>query len=310
MRPIGRYSISNSLLRRPKPTFQRLDCWDQQMPSLAAIYGHAITKPIDLLIAQIEPIYTDSSIHSRARDQSKFQLTAVLRGEKLEPQLIFNLEAILAFIERLDVLIDSPVDIKSPETPPDFPSILSTHSRNSGGGAILPEDTWSPSSRGEFVRKALARLTDEAYCKETGFNTLFFKYVEAFRQRKPFIEVSWFLLYSGLEAFARSTQNDHASRNSSEPIYRLLKSYNFQVYQDSSKHLHRSISTYTQLRNSLFHHGARETLVNLNGELVKLEMTNFHFNFEQLVALVILKAIDFDDGHINWDSWTDRQPFK
>ena len=26
--------------------------------------------------------------------------------------------------------------------------------------------------------------------------------------------------------------------------------------------------------------------------------------------LVILKAVEFDDGHINWNSWIDRQPFK
>ena len=70
------------------------------------------------------------------------------------------------------------------------------------------------------------------------------------------------------------------------------------------------MSTYMHLRNALFHDGAREKVVNVNGATVTLEMARYLFNFEQLVALAILKAIKFDDGHIDWDSWIDRMPFK
>jgi hypothetical protein len=29
-----------------------------------------------------------------------------------------------------------------------------------------------------------------------------------------------------------------------------------------------------------------------------------------LVGLVVIKATDFDDGHLNWNAWIDRQLFK
>lgn len=31
------------------------------------------------------------------------------------------------------------------------------------------------------------------------------------------------------------------------------------------------------------------------------------FIFSHLVSLVILKAVNFDDGHINWNSWIDSK---
>jgi hypothetical protein len=277
------------------------------MPQTCAVYGYAITKPIDLLGARLEPVMTDSNeAHKHARDQSRFNLTATLVGPHLEPLFLFNLEAVLSFVERLDVLITEP----SSGGQTTFPTTLASHSRNSGGGKTILEDTVSPDSRADFVGRVMERLADKTFCERTGFNIFFFKYVEAFRQRKPFLEVTWFLLYSGLEAFARSELNDPSNKNSSVPISRLLKSYGFRVFQENPRDLVRSVSTYMHLRNALFHQGVHETLVKMNGSQVHLEMTRFLFNFEQLVALTILKVVGFDDHHVNWDSWVDRQPFK
>lgn len=281
------------------------------MQYICGIYGFAITKPFELSNAKIEPVGISSQeSHDRARDELAYRLTATIRAESFKPLFLFNLEAVLSFVERLDVLVTQPIPLGNSESCHTFPETALHRSRRSGGGATLPEDTWSGSSRAVFVDRAMNCLEDQAFCEATTFNTLFFKCVESFRQRRPFIEITWFLLYSGLEAHARAVQSDLASRNSSEPITRLLLSYGLNVFQDKPSDLPRSVSSYMHLRNALFHHGAREKVVNVNGTTVTLEMTRFLFNLEQLVALVILKAVKFDDGHINWDSWIDRMPFK
>jgi hypothetical protein len=74
--------------------------------------------------------------------------------------------------------------------------------------------------------------------------------------------------------------------------------------------LRRAVSTYTHLRNSLFHNSRFETRINVNGVQVEIRIVDYLFPLLQLVTLVVLKAVEFDDGHINWNSWIDRQPFK
>ena len=281
------------------------------MNVICAIYGYQITRPIDLPGLRIDPRTGDYQLAKQwARDLDAYQLTAILKGSSISDDLIFNLEAVLSFVEHLDVLISSPVELTEADPFAQFPPSITTHRRNSGGGAIIGEDTFFHSSRCIFISKALNRLQDKEFCEQTQFNMLFFKCVETFRQRKPFIEVSYFLLYSGLESYARSVVNDRSNRNSSVPIGELLAGYGFDVQIERPRDLQRAVSTYTHLRNALFHNSEFTATVNVNGTVVELKLFDYLFNFSQLVALVVLKAVDFDDGHINWNSWIDRQPFK
>jgi uncharacterized protein (DUF2344 family) len=113
-----------------------------------------------------------------------------------------------------------------------------------------------------------------------------------------------------LEAYARSVLEDRESKNSSEPICKLLTNYGFDVKIENPSDLKRAVSSYTHLRNALFHNSETTAQVNMNGKNVELDIVDYLFNISQLVALVIFKAVCFDDGHINWNSWIDRQPFK
>lgn len=284
------------------------------MNVVCGIYGYQITRPIDLPGLRIEPRTSD---HQQAklwsRDLDSYQLTAVLKGTSISDDLLFNLEAVLSFVEHLDVLISSPEEQINDNPFAQFSPSITTHRRNNGGGAIIGEDTVFRTSRSLFISKALDRLQDQQFCGETQFNILFFKCVETFRQRKPFIEVSYFLLYSGLESYARSVTKDRFSTNSSTPIYKLLTDYGFDVHQElkSSVDNHKAVSTYTCLRNALFHNSEFTAMCkDEKGTSVKLELNDYLFNIWQLVALVILKAVEFDDGHINWNSWINRQPLK
>lgn len=261
----------------------------------------------------IEPVTSDfAEAERRARDLDVYYLTAKISGDSMSADLRFKLEGVLSFIEHLDVLVSLPFDQSSIPVAAEsqLPKVLVMQRRNNGGGAVIGPDTFFPHSRSSFIELAVGYLSDSAFCAATKFNSLFFKCVETFRQRKPFLEVSYFLLYSGLESFARAVRNDPCNPNSSEPIFRLLKSYGFAVYLEKPSELPRAISTYTHLRNALFHNGEFQARVQMNSSQVELATPDYLFSLSTLVSLTIMKAIQFDDGHINWDAWIDRQLFK
>lgn len=282
------------------------------MTYIAGIYGYQITRSMQVSGLTFEPVTSNlREAESLARSFDIYNLTATVSGDSLTPETRFKLEAVLSFIEHLDVLVTLPVElsVSTEAATTQFPKSLTTQRRNNGGGAVVGVDTFFPQSRPTFIELALQHLSDDAFCSRTKFNSLFFKCVETFRQRRPFLEISYFLLYSGLESFARAAWNDPNNRNSSEPIYKLLESYGFKVYLEKPSELPRAISTYTHLRNALFHNGEFQTTVAMNGSLVQLNTTEYLFNLSMLVSLTIMKAIKFDDGHINWDAWIDRQLF-
>lgn len=68
------------------------------------------------------------------------------------------------------------------------------------------------------------------------------------------------------------------------------------------------MATYTCLRNALFHNSEFAAIgKDEKGAEVKLRLNDFLPNFSQLVSLVILKAVEFDDGSINWNRWVSMQ---
>lgn len=274
------------------------------------VYGYNITKEINLPGLCIVP--TDDDYHrvkKLALDPSKFHLTAIAYLEQPSSDLVFDLEAVLSFIEHLDVLVTSPVQCGDGDSIQQFPAQLVTHKRHNGGEAMLMADAFLPESRELFIGKALDRLGDKEFCDKTQFRVLFFKCVETFRQSKQFLDTSYFFLFSGLESYSRAITNDRTTKNVSVPICAALKKLGFDVDADRPHELERAVSTYAHLRNALFHNSELETEVRINENPVRLRVADYMFHLSQLVALSILKIVDFDDGHINWNSWVDRHPF-
>jgi hypothetical protein len=280
------------------------------MRLLAAVYGFEITRPICIGGLTIHPITEDpEAAQQHARDLNAYQLTATVTGESLPEDVRFNLEGVLSFIEHLDVVVFPAAQLVESVEPDAslLPKTLRMQRRNSGGGAVVARDILFPVAREKFAALAVQKLNDDSFCESTKFKSLFFKCIETFRQRSPFLEITYFLLYSGLESFARAVRSDATSRNSSVPIYELLKTYGFDVYLENPANLPRAISTYTHIRNSLFHNGEFQTTVRLNHLHVELKATEYLFNLSMLVSLTVFKAVGFDDGHVNWNAWIDRQ---
>lgn len=281
------------------------------MPLVYPIYGFHITKPIAVGSATVYPRTTDhQTAVDWSRDLNAYNLTGAFVTEAASDDFLFNFEAALAFVERLDVIIGPPTLLINVDPFFQVETLLRNGRRSGGGGEMIGKDTFFPSSRETFLRQVLHKLEDNAFCESTQFRQLFFKCVEQFRQRTPFVEVSYFFLFSGLETFARAVVNDRSSANAAIPISKLLCTYGFDVAIERPADPIRAISTYAHLRNALFHRGEFVVEINVNGTTVKFRLLEYLFNITQLTNLVVLKAIEFDDGRINWNSWVDRQAFK
>jgi len=281
------------------------------MPFVCGIYGFEITRPFEVYGMQFVPLinsFREAQDSARVLDQ--YNLTAVVIAEDFSRDLLFRLEAVLSFIEHLDVIVTEPMPLELPQPHDQFPKVLRTSRRHNGGGAIIGSDTFFPNSRATFIEKALQRLGDSAYCEATGYRVLFFKTTETFRQRKSFIEVSYFLLFSGLETYVRKSLNDFNSRDVAALLNKHLSKLGFKVFSFSESQLERSMDTYARLRNALFHSSKFEAHRTIHGSVHTYQLTDFYAQFLILVALVVVKATDFDDGHLNWDAWIDRQLLK
>jgi len=318
---------------------------------VCGIYGYHITLPIDLpdLDLRIEPFtgdYTDAN--SRVNNFQSYQLTAILKGKgKPKPtNVLFNLEAILSFIENRDVLITPAEDLTNEESPfSQFPENIASPLRGKASKAAILKDSFSPTARTSFIINALARFNYEAeeLEKESDksfkiplFNALFFKYVESFRQNAMFPEVSYFLLFSGLEALAMNwadrislfkkempeqiceeckypIPNKRSYRSASYAIYKFLKK-DGDVFgatdclkADEGEKIYdkyAAMAAYAELRNKLFH--ANEFTASIKkGEKETVSLNLFHYlsRLKILVQLVILKEVGVDDADTNYKAW-------
>lgn len=282
------------------------------MALVCGIYGYEITRAFTVCGMQFLPILTShDEAKAAARDLEQYNLTAVVVADDFPGDILFRLEAVLSFIEHLDVVVSQPTLVTEPKQPHNqFPQTIRTSPRHNGGGAILWSDTFFPASRPTFIEKAVQRLGDLAHCEATGYKTLFFKTTETFRQRRPFMEVSYFLLFSGLETYVRKSLIDFKPTGVASLLDKHLRALSFNVQKTTENQPERAMETYAKFRNALFHNSKFEAELKVGGIKNIYQLTDFYYQFLMLVTLVVVKATDFDDGHINWDAWVDRQLFK
>lgn len=199
-----------------------------QMPIGCAIYGYEFTREFIYRSLRFIPRHESAAdSHRGARDLKRYNLTGVVLLDSYDDHQMFCLEAVLSFVEHLDVLISDPTELPVGDYFSVFPAVARTTKRHDGGGAVLNRDTFFPSVRPDFICLAMDRLADSYFCEASGWNTLFFKTTVPFRQRSPYLEVSYFLLFSGLETYVRLTLGDQTPTSVSELIARRLQQLGF-----------------------------------------------------------------------------------
>ena len=277
------------------------------------IFGFEFTRPFEADGLTFQPLYTHpAEAKKHAHDEHAHHLTGTVSGANLQlGQVTYRLAAVLSFIERLDVRLSEPIDDPTAATEPraHFEEVMRNGRRPTGGGAVINPDTFPPhrDARQTFIKLAMGHLADDEFCERTKFRLLLIKAAETCRQRSPFLEVSYFLLMSGLEAFSREVQNDRDSP-AAAPIARMLAGYGFKISENNPKNLPRAISTYLHIRNAIFHNGELSKTVRLGSDTsFTVNGEDYLIHLQALVCLTVMKVIGFEDLERNWDGWFDYQ---
>lgn len=280
------------------------------------IYGYEISRPAQFDGFRLTPLtdnYTE--VRKKASDLDNYHLTGFLEVDEKRfsdiRTLIFDLQGVLSFIDQKNVIVTNL--LRQNETyeklDEDYPIKLTALKRINGSGSMILGDAFSPNSRRDFIAMALTKLK-ESDDENGAFRSAFFKSIEVFRGSDSFIDVNYYLLFSALESLSRFHLDDYKSTNCSTPIAKFLEPFGFDISQDNTRELVKSVSTYTHIRNALFHNGKFECEVKVNKTMEKIAISEYYSQFNMLIPLIMLKYIGFDDGHINWNCWLDRMPFR
>lgn len=113
------------------------------MPFVCGIYGFEITRPFVVCGMQFVPLinsFREAQDAARALDQ--YNLTAVVIAEDFPRDRLFILEAVLSFVEHLDVIVTEAMPLELTQPHNQFPRALRTSRRHNGGGAMIGSDTF------------------------------------------------------------------------------------------------------------------------------------------------------------------------
>ncbi|EAN1997062.1 hypothetical protein LYZ22_004034 [Salmonella enterica] len=277
------------------------------------IYGFTLTKVTHFSFGTMYPVETSLfKLKKYRQDKDKLYLTAFLeldvpdRNEVTD--LIFHLEKILSFIEQRPVLIKYQLHDKENKNnlSDNYPRNIIPNINLSSSGEVLLEDSFSKNSRRYFIELAINKIV---IAEDRPFATMLHKNVLVFSNPVNYLDVSYYLLFSGLESLVRERENDFKS-NIAPIMYRYLTKHGFNVKQQNNKHHEISLDIYCSLRNALFHNGQFQTTPMKRGsQLISFALKDFYSQFKRLNCLVILKEAGFNDTSINWDFSDYRHPF-
>ena len=175
-----------------------------------AIYGLFFTKAFSFNNFHFTPIESKLKILERKKlisDRRYYNLSGFIDTPDINPnEFIFEMQAVLTFVQQQDVIIR---EVFEDEIPTEY---LSEFERT---GSAAPFAFYSDLQE-EIIEKLYLKLIDKndlcnrkidnsvfdsSYNCE--FSSLIYKVTEPFHMRKKFIELTYFLYFSGLEAFCK-----------------------------------------------------------------------------------------------------------
>jgi len=210
------------------------------------IYGYTFTKPFSIVNLELKPLYKDFiTAQDKARDNNAYNLTGCLLApatsfQKLRSlqQTLFDLEAGLTFAEQQHVALfgavelepgEEIIEILRGEQPHNFKEVLpfqlvatnllTRHAARPTYGPCLQVDAFDPDMRTRFLGLLMSKLQDQTFLHSTGFRSAFFRNVEMVKMGDAPIDVTYSLLFTGLELTAR--KNVRTKRKSCISFWRI-----------------------------------------------------------------------------------------
>lgn len=274
-----------------------------------AIFGYEITRKCVFGNANINPIFHDHisvTGNLKAVNQSP---TAVLEIELLDKNLVFDLEAVLTFIDQANVQIWGPLDATNLTDALSEAASERIDYRRKSRGKFIRSDAFEPSMRCEVSTKLMNRMRFGSDDTTRAFSRLL--HATSFglaNNVSEYVDLSYYLYFSNLEALARAHYDDFSTKNVAQVLNRFFNDLDFSLVQQDDTNLLNSCHTYSTLRNSLFHKGQVVAAYNISSGIIELKLTDFSFHFKTLVHLCILKFAGFDRPNLNWSCWQNGMP--
>lgn len=308
-----------------------------------AIYGLFFTTTFSFNDFHFTPIENKLKFLERKKqisDKWYYHLSGFIDTPDINPnEFIFEMQAVLTFVQQQDVIIKK---VLEEEITTEY---LSEFERN---GTAAPFAFYSDLQE-EIIEKLYLKLIDKNdLCNQKinnsvfnsshncEFSSLVYKVTEPFHMRKKIIELTYYLYFSGLEAFSKQYLKSYypeikiandASKNMAEMLEKLEINY-IHIYSKDTKNnlrtqinnkedfLKLSLSTYSNLRNSLFHQNlfVAETECSLqkdiNGKYLKenVRIIDYKHYLLKLCNAVILKYIGVNNPNLNCSKWHTRFP--
>ena len=309
-----------------------------------AIYGFFFNRSFSFGNFFFTPIGDEMPFWDKvnaSREKNVYRLIGFIETPELEPDyFIFTMQAVLTFVQQQDVIIKFSIDSFEIEK-----AYALDIDRNGVGAPFA----MYPNLQEEIIEKLYYKLIDKNDpCNRKGndsvfneshnceFSSLVYKVTEPLHMRKNFIEMTYFLYFSGLEAFCKQYLKSYyprisivkdASKNIAQMLEKLEINYiqvdtadmKFNLRKKINKKddfLKLSLSTYSNLRNSLFHENLfvayTENSLNKDkeGKYLKeqVRITQYEYNLHRLCSAVILKYIGVKNSELDCSKWYTRLP--
>lgn len=273
-----------------------------------------------------------------ANDRYHHNLTGYIETQEIDSDsFIFSMQAVLTFVQQQDVIL---VRIDESEAQKSYQFEFERKAHGAVPYAIYPELLV------EIVQKLYEKLInfsdpcnqkdgEDVFGKEHNceFSSLVYKVTEPFHMRKPFIEMVYFLYFSGLEAFCKQYLKSYAPKLYSDqapdavgntlellgiPYINIYKSNgNFNLVNENvseDQFLTLAITTYSNLRNSLFHSNkfVADTQISAKKDeknkypMKEVQITEYDGYLLRLCNAVILKYIGITNKNLDCTKWHTR----
>jgi hypothetical protein len=270
-----------------------------------------VPEPFELDNYSIIPCYSSSADTSElAKDHNNFHLTAI--GEckhSVSFDELYDLSGLLTYCQQQWVEISQLIEEKDNANSNNIICELPKRLQFSYTRYHLGDLVQSLRSKIELIDRCLVKLKDKNFEENTGYRKSLFRHVQTFKLIEPLMDVIYYLDFSALEIHVRIRRNDFDTNIAEVATHVLRDCYNLDVYQFDKNHRTASLQVYADLRNALLHNGQYERTKREDDEHFTYKLTDYCMFFRRLIPDVLLKAISFDDGTINWNRWLDRQPF-
>lgn len=276
---------------------------------IKGIYGFEITKVYDFTFFRIIPLYTKSEDVKEYANSLDFNLTAFLQYDENKvhyDDFEFYLESILSFVEQQEVIIKEQFDHIPCYDELDEKILFLNYGNRKNKIRLFWQDNMNQNDipKKDAIDCIATKIFNPTNTIDEKYIHLFCKYTELLRFKKNFIEIDYFLLFSGLESFCREYLNDYTS--SIESIFSnvLGKQLNIpNIRQDCPIDLVCSMRTYACLRNALFHNDNLATTITHGTSKKEVSLIDYSDYFQRLVIVTILKYVGFNSQKFGYHLW-------